>query len=151
MEVVKDDASHLIKGYGAGESQWLDTAASPGNIWIQLSDANRTTNLAVDDEAKLVFSVSKQMFGDGSGGSNGGENSHTDPNAFVEFLWNYEVVATVHASDLDDFNQFYQFESKVLHGNDAFEFDQLMIRSGGTETTAQGLAIDHVVLDWWIA
>jgi hypothetical protein len=92
MEVV-DGTNGPITGYGTGEHQWLDTAASPGNIWIQLEEANRTTNLAADHEAKLFFSVSKQQFGDGSGGSNGGENSHTDPNAFVEFLWNYEVVA----------------------------------------------------------
>lgn len=148
MEVVKDDASHLISGYGVGETQWLDTAASPGNIWIQLAEANRTINLGADQEAKLSFSVAKQQFGDGSGGSNGGANSHTDPNALVEFLWNYEVVKTVKASDLTDFNQFHQFEA-IVHGNDSLATDQLMIRSNGTELTAQGLAIDHIVLQEW--
>ena len=69
--------------------------------------------------------------------------------AFVEFLWNYEVVATVHASDLNDFNTFHQFEA-IVHGNDSLPMDQLMIRSGGTDTTAQGLAIDHIVLQEWI-
>ena len=33
MEVV-DGAGGPITGFGAGEHQWLDTAASPGNIWI---------------------------------------------------------------------------------------------------------------------
>ena len=69
--------------------------------------------------------------------------------AFVEFLWNYEVVATVHASDLNDFNTFHQFEA-IVHGNDSLPMDQLMIRSGGTDHTAQGLAIDHIVLQDWI-
>jgi hypothetical protein len=152
MEVVKDDASHLISNYGANESQWLDTAASPGNIWIQLSEANRTTNLAAGHEAKLSFSVSKQQLGDGTGGSNGGENSHTAEGAYVEFLWNYEVVATVKASDLNDFNHFHEFEVSVFgkDGDANMEHDQLMIRSGGTEFAAQGLAIDHVVLHDWI-
>ena len=67
----------------------------------------------------------------------------------MEFLWNYEVVATVKASDLTDFNQFHEFDA-IVHGNDSLDHDQLMIRSGGTETTAQGLAIDHIVLQDWI-
>ncbi len=94
----------------------------------------------------MSFSVSKQMFGDGSGGANGGENSHTDPNAYVEILWNYEVVKTVHASDLADPNKFYNF-SAVVHANGNMDTDQLMIRSGGTGTSSQGLAIDHIVLN----
>ena len=56
----------------------------------------------------------------------------------------------VNATDLKDVNHFYEFESKVFHGNDSMATDQLMIRSGGTDTTAQGLAIDHIVLHDWI-
>ena len=148
MEVAHDTTGALT-GYGAGEHQWLDTAASPGNIWIQLSEANRTTNLAADQEAKLTFSVAKQSFGDGSGGANGGANSHTDANATVEFWWNYELVKTVKASDLATDNHFYEFDA-IVHGNDALDPDQLFIKSSGTGDTAQGLAIDHIVLQDWI-
>ena len=137
MEVV-DGNNGPATDFGAGEHQWLDTAASPGNIWIQLSEANRTTNIQHD--AQLTVSVAKQDLG---------LDGHTDPDAFVEFLWNYEVVATVHASDLNDFNHFHQFEA-IVHGNDSLPMDQLMIRSGGTETTSQGLAIDHIVLNEWL-
>ena len=146
---LRDDTTGALTGYGAGEHQWLDTAASPGNIWIQLSEANRTTNLAADQEAKLTFSVAKQSFGDGSGGANGGANSHTDANATVEFWWNDELVKTVKAADLATDNHFYEF-SAVVHGNDALATDQLFIKSSGTDTTAQGLAIDHIVLQDWI-
>jgi hypothetical protein len=147
MEVVKDDGSHLISGYGAGETQWLDTAASPGNIWIQLSEANRTTNIQHD--AELTVSVAKQMFGDGSGGSNGGANSHTDPNASVDFYFNYELIGTVKASDLTTDNEFQDFHF-IVHANDSMATDQIFIQSHGTDTTAQGLAIDHIELHDWI-
>ena len=138
MEVV-DGTNGPITGYGAGEHQWLDTAASPGNIWIQLSEANRTTNIQHD--AQLSFSVAKQELGLGGG--------QTDPNATVEFYWNYELVKTVKASDLQDANNFHQFDV-VVHANDTLATDQLMIKSSGQETAFQGLAVDHIVLHDWI-
>jgi hypothetical protein len=137
MEVV-DGTNGPATGFGAGEHQWLDTAASPGNIWIQLSEANRTTNIQHD--AQLTFSVAKQDLG---------LAGHTDPNASVEFYFNYELVGTVKASELNDVNQFHEF-SAIVHANDSMATDQLFIKSSGTAEGYQGLAIDHIMLHDWL-
>lgn len=138
MEVV-DGTNGPQTGFGAGEHQWLDTAASPGNIWIQLSESNRTTN--IEHDAQLSFSIAKQDLG---------IDGHTDPNAVVEFWWNYELVKTVKASDLATSNEFYKFDVTVP-ANDSLATDQLFIKSSGQDAAYQGLAIDHVVLNDWVS
>jgi len=143
-----------IQVHGADGHRALDTAASPGNIFLQAIPAGRggelgqgatMPDLVEGKQYHAEVSILKQdysnipeMVANGTSG--------TDPDAWVSFQFNDKVL-DVHASDIHVSNEFVTFDLVFdgVAGEDSFT-----IMSHGTNDAAQGLLIDTIQVHDWI-
>src|SRR5262245_39919001 len=138
----------ILQGFGEEETNWLDTATSPGNTHL-----SQAADLADGHTAHLSVSVAAQslLFGNGDGH---GQGQYVVPNdAYLEFKFGNDVLRI----DLDDFrnsddgpidyNHFHTFEMDV-HGTANVE--SLEIVAHNQDSAYSGFAIDHVSLQEWI-
>ena len=132
---VGDDGS-----FGEGESQWLDSAGSPGNIDISTTLAPEN-DLAEGHTAQLSVSVAAQALSFGS--------QYTIPDdAELVFNFNGHEVLKINASDFgDDFNTFHTLTADVTGVEGA---DTLEIYSTHQDAANSGFAIDHVSVHEWL-
>jgi hypothetical protein len=143
-----------IQVHGVDGHRALDTAASPGNIFLQAIpegrggvlgqgatmpdlEAGRTYHAEVSI-LKQDFSNIPEMVANGTAG--------TDPDAWVSFQFNDKVL-DVHASDIHVSNEFVTFDLVFdgVAGEDSFT-----IMSHGTNDAAQGLLIDTIQVHDWL-
>lgn len=126
-------------GFGDGETKWLDTAGSPGNIHI-----GQTTDVATGAKALLSVSMAAESI------TYLGNLYQTDPGAHVQFVFNGDVVMDVSLADFTngviDYNHFHDFSVDVTGKDGA---DTLEIIATGQDASYAGFAIDHVSLQQW--
>jgi hypothetical protein len=144
-----------IQVHGTDGHRALDTAGSPGNIFLQAIPEGRGGVLGqgatmpdlVDGRMyHAEVSILKQDYHNDPAMVAAGTDG-TDPDAWVQFNFNNETL-TVRASDIDVGNEFVKFDLvfKGVEGEDSFS-----IMSHGTDDDAQGLLIDTIqVYDWLI-
>ena len=143
-----------IQVHGVDGHRALDTAASPGNIFLQaipegrggvLGQGATMPDLVAGKQYHAEVSILKQdysnipeMVANGTAG--------TDPDAWVSFQFNDKVL-DVHASDIHVSNEFVTFDLVFdgVAGEDSFT-----IMSHGTNDAAQGLLIDTIQVHDWI-
>jgi hypothetical protein len=126
-------------GFGSGESQWLDSAASPRGI-----DVSQQMELGTGHQARLSVSVSAQDLHLPSG------TFTIDPSATLEFQFDGHTVLTLGKDDFagfTDLNHFRTFTADVVGEAGP---DHLEIISHGQGGAFVGFAIDHVSLKEWI-
>jgi hypothetical protein len=143
-----------IQVHGADGHRSLDTAASPGNIFLQaipeerggvLGQGATMPDLVEGKQYHAEVSILKQDFSDiPEMVANG--TAGTDPDAWVSFQFNDKVL-NVHASDIDVSNEFVTFDLVFdgVAGEDSFT-----IMSHGTNDAAQGLLIDTIQVHDWL-
>jgi hypothetical protein len=150
-----------LQVHGGEGHRALDTAASPGNIFLQATPEGRngavlSENGGVDGgatmpdlEAGHVYhaevSILKQDYSGDQALVDAGWGG-TDSDAWVSFNFNGTLL-NVHASDIHVDNQFVTFgvEFKGVQGEDHFS-----IMSHGTADDNQGLLIDSIQIHDWI-
>jgi hypothetical protein len=143
-----------IQVHGVDGHRALDTAASPGNIFLQaipegrggvLGQGATMPDLVAGKEYHVEVSILKQDFsGIPEMVANG--TAGTDPDAWVSFQFNGTELK-VAASDIHVGNEFVTFD-KVFQGVEGE--DSFVIQSHGTNDHAQGLLIDSITIHDWI-
>jgi hypothetical protein len=146
-----------IQVHGTDGHRALDTAGSPGNIFLQAIPEGRGGPLIAngggasmpDLEAGKLYhaevSILKQDYSDNPAYVANG-TAGTDPGAWVAFQFNDKVLE-VHASDIHVGNEFVTFDA-VFTGREGE--DDFTIMSHGTADHSQGLLIDHIQIHDWI-
>jgi hypothetical protein len=137
---------HGVDGHRA-----LDTAASPGNIFLQAIPEGRggpaftMPDLEAGKQYHAEVSILKQNFSDNPALVAEGHDG-TDPNAWVAFQFNNKTLE-VRASDIHVDNEFVHFDLVFdgIAGEDSFT-----IMSHGTNGDPQGLLIDSIQIHDWI-
>jgi len=130
---------HGVDGHRA-----LDTAASPGNIFLQAIPEGRggpgasMPDLVAGKDYYATVEILKQHFDDAQLVAEGHDG--TDPDAWVSFQFNGQSL-NVRASDIHVVNQFVKFgiAFQGVEGEDNF-----VIQSHGTHDDPQGLLIDSI-------
>jgi hypothetical protein len=154
MEVQHENFG-FVTGFAAGEHQWLDTSASPGNIHI-----GQTLDLATGAHAQLGVSVAAESI-DFFNGAN--TNTYQpDANDHLLFKFNDTVVKDISLMDFTDanghvdWNHLSEFKVDVTGaaGQDHFEIqstgmDQYTGADGIVHGYA-GFAVDHVSFQEWL-
>src|SRR5262245_14488383 len=150
-----EDAGTGFAGYtqvhGVDGQRALDTAASPGNIFLQAIPEGRggaaatMPDLVEGKQYHAEVMIAKQDYSNDPALVASGHDG-TDPNAWVEFRFNDKVLA-VHASDIQPSNEFVKFDLVFdgVAGEDGFS-----IMSHGTDGDPQGLLIDSIQIHDWL-
>jgi hypothetical protein len=152
---VQHEKFGFVTGFAAGEKQWLDTSASPGNIHI-----GQDTDIATGAHANLSISVAAEDISFFNGIST--DTYQPDADDHLLFVFNDTVVKDITLADFTDangnvdWNDFQNFNVDVIGGagTDHFEIqstgmDQHTDGSGVIHGYA-GFAVDHVSLQEWI-
>ena len=142
-----------IQVHGDDGHRALDTAGSPGNIFLQaipegrggvLGQGATMPDLVAGQQYHAEVSIQKQNYT----GMPGADPAHlgTDPDAWVSFQFN-NTVLNVHASDIHVDNEFVTFDAvfEGIAGEDSFT-----LMSHGTNANAQGLLIDNIAIHDWL-
>ncbi|QIG49428.1 hypothetical protein G5V57_17915 [Nordella sp. HKS 07] len=149
-----EDAGTGFAGYtqvhGVDGHRALDTAASPGNIFLQAIPEGRggaaatMPDLVAGKQYHAEVMIARQDYSNDPAAVAAG-HAGTDPNAWVEFRFNDKVLA-VHASDIQPGNEFVKFDLVFdgVAGEDSFS-----IMSHGTNSNPQGLLIDSIQIHDW--
>jgi len=140
-----------IQVHGEDGHRALDTAGSPGNIFLQaIPTRDGVSGSTMPDlEAGKTYhaevSILKQDYSSNPAMVAAGTEG-TDPDAWVQFQFN-DTVLNVHASDIHVGNEFVTFDTTFLGraGEDDFQ-----IQSHGTHDDSQGLLIDHIQIHEWL-
>jgi hypothetical protein len=143
-----------IQVHGADGHRALDTAGSPGNIFLQAIPEGRggadatMPDLVEGKTYHAEVSILKQDYTHVAGMIEAGTEG-TDPDAWVAFKFN-DTVMEVHASDVrftGHNNEFLTFDATFqgIAGEDAFT-----IMSHGTHDDNQGLLVDHIQIHDWV-
>jgi hypothetical protein len=138
-----------IQIHGPDGPRALDTAGSPGNIFLQavpvrdgVDPASSTMpDLQAGHTYHAEVSVLKQSYPGQVDGFIG-----TDADASVSFQFNDQIL-TVKAEDIHVVNDFVTFNINFA-GRDGE--DDFTIMSAGTPDTNQGLLIDHIQIHEWV-
>ena len=154
-----DDADNFgftsdIQVHGVDGHRGLDTAGSPGNIFLQAIPEGRGGQLGQgatmpDLEAGKTYNadvmILKQSFA-GNAELEAAGHEGTDPDAWVSFQFNGKALE-VKASDITVDNEFVHFNMQFegIAGEDSF-----VIQSHGTHDDAQGLIIDQIQIHEWV-
>ena len=157
--IYGEDADHFgfstdIQVHGVDGHRALDTAASPGNIFLQaipegrggvLGQGATMPDLVAGKTYHAEVSILKQDYSDNPALVAAGTEG-TDPDAWVSFQFN-DTVLNVHASDIHVGNEFVTFDTTFqgIAGEDSFT-----IMSHGTHDDAQGLLIDTIQVHEWV-
>jgi hypothetical protein len=131
--------------HGVDGNRALDTAASPGNIFLQAIPEGRggaaatMPDLVAGQTYHAEIMVLRQEY-------LGQPFPGTDPNASVDFNFNGTIL-NVKASDIGTANEFVKFD--IYFDGKAGE-DSFTIMSHGTDQNPQGLLIDSITVHDWI-
>lgn len=143
-----------IQVHGVDGHRALDTAASPGNIFLQAIPEGRggpdatMPDLDAGKDYHVEVTILKQDYSDiPEMVANG--TAGTDPDAWVSFQFNGQAL-NVHATDVKfdgHNNEFVKFDMvfQGIEGEDSF-----VIQSHGSNDSAQGLLIDSIQVHDWI-
>ena len=139
-----------IQVHGVDGYRGLDTAGSPGNIFLQAIPEGRggpgatMPDLVAGQNYHATVSILKQDYSNDQALVDAGWGG-TDPDAWVSFQFNGTQL-NVHASDIHVVNEFVQFETMFqgVDGEDGF-----VIQSHGTHDDNQGLIIDTIQIHQW--
>jgi hypothetical protein len=135
MEVANDPYGN-IHGFTTGEHQWLDTAASPGDVHV-----SHAADVEPGQHALVEVMVSTQNL------EYQGQHYQTPDLASVDFVWDGEVVKTITLDNFKDddgnidWNQFHSFQFEVEGQAGADKFEIVAHNQSGAFT---GFSIDHV-------
>jgi hypothetical protein len=152
MEIQHEDFGFL-KGFAAGEHQWFDTSASPGNIHI-----GQEFDLADGAKAQLSVSVAAEdiLFNNGSTWN----TYQPDADDHLLFKFNDDTVLDIQLANFTtngvvDWNQFHDFTVGVTGqaGTDHFEIQTTgmdQYTDAGVIHGYAGFAVDHVSLQEWL-
>jgi hypothetical protein len=135
----------------AGESQWLDTAASTGNINVTTKDGADITTGA---KAHIDISVAAQFL------EYQGNHYQTSPDATFDLVFNNQTIHTftlaeiaTHTNVNQDGQAFVNFSyDKDANGNALVGIagdDHISIVAHGQQDQYVGFSVDHVVLSEW--
>ena len=142
--------------HGENGHRALDTAASPGNIFLQaipegrggvLGQGATMPDLVAGKEYHAEVMILRQDYHNDPAAVAAGHDG-TDPDAWVEFNFNGQKLI-VNADDprLANGNQYVKFDITFtgIDGEDGFT-----IMSGGTSDDPQGLLIDSIKISEWV-